>query len=173
MQDHFDVIVVGVGAMGASTCWELARRGVRVLGLEQFDIPNTRGSSHGFSRMIRMAYYEHPDYVPLLRRAYELWRELERASVQSLLHVPGGIYLGPPDGGLIAGSLRSARQHGLEHELLDRAALAQRSPHFNVPEDSVGLPEPMAGWLPPERVVAAFQNEAMKAGPELHGHEPV
>ena len=112
---------------------------MRVLGLEQFDIPNTRGSSHGFSRMIRMAYYEHPDYVPLLRRAYELWRELERASGQSLLHVTGGIYLGPPDGGLISGSLRSAREHGLEHELLDRAALARRYPQFHVPDDWVGF----------------------------------
>src|SRR5438067_12854062 len=111
--NSYDVIVVGVGAMGASTCWHLARRGVRVLGLEQFDIPNARGSSHGFSRMIRMAYYEHPDYVPLLRRAYELWHELEEASGQKLLHLTGGLYLGPPDGGLVAGSLRAARQHGL------------------------------------------------------------
>jgi sarcosine oxidase len=173
MSQRFDVIVVGVGAMGSSACWQLARRGARVLGLEQFDIPNTRGSSHGFSRMIRMAYYEHPDYVPLLRRAYELWRELERASGQSLLHVTGGIYLGPPEGGLISGSLRSAREHGLEHELLDRAALARRYPQFHVPDDWVGLHETMAGWLPPERVVAAFTNEAMKAGSELHGHEPV
>src|SRR3954451_2592027 len=78
--NHFDVIVIGVGAMGASACWHLARRGVRVLGLDAFDIPNTRGSSHGFSRMIRMAYYAHADYVPLLRRAYELWDELERDS---------------------------------------------------------------------------------------------
>src|SRR5438552_4336630 len=77
MSDKFDVIVIGVGAMGSATCWELARRGARVLGLDRFDIPNPRGSSHGLSRMIRLAYYEHPDYVPLLRRAYELWRELE------------------------------------------------------------------------------------------------
>src|SRR3954447_11813995 len=118
--NEFDVIVVGVGAMGASTCWHLARRGVRVLGLDAFDIPNARGSSHGFSRMIRMAYYEHPDYVPLLHRAYELWHELEESSGQKLLHVTGGLYLGPPDGGLVAGSLQAARQHGLEHELLDR-----------------------------------------------------
>ncbi|MDB5291121.1 MAG: N-methyl-L-tryptophan oxidase, partial [Phycisphaerales bacterium] len=81
----YDVIVIGVGAMGASTCYELARRGIRVLGLEQFDIPHALGSSTGFSRMIRMAYYEHPDYVPLLRRAYERWDELEQASGQKLL----------------------------------------------------------------------------------------
>src|SRR3989440_1640077 len=104
MQDRFDVIVVGVGAMGASTCWELARRGVRVLGLEQFDIPHTRGSSHGFSRMIRMAYYEHPDYVPLLRRAYELWHELERESGTDLLHLTRGPYIRPPAGRPVPGS---------------------------------------------------------------------
>src|SRR5439155_22036529 len=89
MSQRYDVIVVGVGAMGSSACWQLARRGLRVLGLEQFDIPNTRGSSHGFSRMIRMAYYEHPDYVPLLRRAYELWGEIERESGEKLLHITG------------------------------------------------------------------------------------
>src|SRR5881394_3027079 len=111
MSQTFDVIIVGVGAMGSAACWNLARRGVRVLGLEQFDIPHTRGSSHGFSRMIRMAYYEHPDYVPLLRRAYELWSELERAFGGTLLHRTGGLYLGPPSGGLINGSLRSAREH--------------------------------------------------------------
>src|ERR1700685_152090 len=101
MQD-FDVIVVGVGAMGASTCWELARRKVRVLGLDQFDIPNARGSSHGFSRMIRMAYYEHPDYVPLLRRAYERWEMLEAAAGQKILHVVGGLYMGRSDSEVIS-----------------------------------------------------------------------
>src|SRR3954470_9917317 len=113
--NEFDVIVIGVGAMGASACWHLARRGVRGLGLDAFDIPNTRGSSHGFSRMIRMAYYEHPDYVPLLRRAYQLWDELERESggarAGKLLHRTGGLYIGPGDGSLVVGSLESARRH--------------------------------------------------------------
>ena len=97
MPQDYDVIVVGVGAMGASTCYELARRGRRVLGLEQFDIPHGLGSSTGFSRMIRLAYYEHPDYVPLLRRAYELWHELEARSNQKLRHLTGGLYMGAPD----------------------------------------------------------------------------
>src|SRR5947207_12101696 len=112
MQDRFDVIVVGVGAMGASTCWELARRGVRVLGLEQFDIPNTRGSSHGFSRMIRTAYYEHPDYVPLLKRSYELWRELEQQTSAHVLHITGGLYIGAAESELIRGLQTAAEQHG-------------------------------------------------------------
>src|SRR4051812_5240584 len=101
MTDRYDVIVVGVGAMGAARCYQLARRGVRVLGLEQFAIPHALGSSHGASRMIRMAYYEHPDYVPLLRRAYVLWHELESETEQTLLHLTGGLYLGPRDGPLV------------------------------------------------------------------------
>ena len=169
----YDVIVVGVGAMGSSACYHLARRGVRVLGLERFDIPHARGSSHGSSRMIRTAYYEHPDYVPLLRRAYELWRELEAATGQELLHVTGGLYLGPPDGGLVGGSLQAARLHGLEHELLDRPAVARWFPQFHVPHDWVGFYETQAGWLPPEKVVAAYAGAALAAGAELHGHEPV
>src|SRR5439155_4440450 len=76
MDERFDVIVVGVGGMGSAACYHLARRGVRVLGLEQFDIPHNKGSSHGFTRMIRSAYYEHPDYVPLVQRAFDLWKQL-------------------------------------------------------------------------------------------------
>ena len=92
--NRYDVIVVGIGAKGSSTCYELARRGVRVLGIEQFDIPHTLGSYHGFSRMIRLAYHEHPDYVPLLKRAYERWDEFEKVSGEKLLYVTGGIYMG-------------------------------------------------------------------------------
>src|SRR5205085_1455563 len=141
MAESFDVIVVGVGAMGAATCFELARRGVRVLGLERFDIPHSLGSSHGFSRMIRLAYYEHPDYVPLLRRAYHKWDELEKLSGEEILHITGGLYIGHADGELVSGSLRSARDHGIEHELLDRADLMYRYPQFVVPEDHVALLE--------------------------------
>lgn len=171
--ESFDVIVVGVGAMGASACWELARRGVRVLGIEQFDIPNTRGSSHGFSRMIRMAYYEHPDYVPLLKRAYERWEMLEAASRQKILHVVGGLYMGRPDSEVIAGSLQAARQHGLPHEQLDRAAIQSRYPQFTLPADYVGLFEPQAGFLLPELAIASFVNQALLLGAEIHGNERV
>src|SRR3954452_2633046 len=109
MAEGFEVIVVGVGAMGAAACWQLARRGVRVLGLEQFDIPHTRGSSHGYSRMIRTAYYEHHNYVPLLQRAFKLWKQLEDESLLKILHVTGGLYLGKPEGEIVAGSLASSR----------------------------------------------------------------
>src|SRR5579864_298322 len=173
MSELFDVIVIGVGAMGASACHHLARRGVRVLGIEQFDIPHALGSSHGSSRMIRLAYYEHPDYVPLLLRAYELWDELEAISGQKLLHLTGGLYIGPPNGPTVAGSLQSARQHGLPHELLDRDELRRRFPQFRVPDDWVALHEPRAGFLMPERVISAYAEAAIRAGALLHGREPV
>src|SRR5207247_3764865 len=95
---EYDVIVVGVGAMGSAACYQLASRGVRVLGIEQFGIPHDKGSSAGHSRMIRSAYYEHPDYVPLIRRAFELWHRLEHESGEKLLHRTGGIYMGKLDG---------------------------------------------------------------------------
>jgi sarcosine oxidase len=171
--NRFDLIVVGVGAMGSSACFELARRGVRVLGLERFYIPHALGSSHGQSRMIRMAYYEHPDYVPLLRHAYERWHELEQISGQKLLYLTGGVYAGPETGDLVAGSLRSAREHGLPFELLDHAELARRYPQFQVPENWVAVHEPNAGFLLPERVIAAFAAAALRAGAELHGRERV
>src|SRR3954454_19256504 len=154
MRNSYDVIVVGVGAMGASACFELARRGVRVLGLERFDIPHARGSSHGFSRMIRMAYYEHPDYVPLFRRAYERWEALEKATGQKLLYITGGLYMGRRDSEIIAGSLGAAQQHQLAHELIEHADLKTRYAQFELPADHVGLFEPRAGFLTPERVIA-------------------
>src|SRR5579859_1154107 len=86
----YDVIVVGLGGMGSAAAYHLARRGVRVLGLERFTPAHTRGSSHGYSRIIRQAYFEDPAYVPLLLRAYELWREIEQASGRSLLTITGG-----------------------------------------------------------------------------------
>src|SRR5918999_3594024 len=91
VSNRYDVIVIGIGAMGSAACYHLARRGRRVLGLERFDIPHTMGSSHGLTRIIRLAYYEHPSYVPLLRRAYELWRELENGFRERLLHLTGSI----------------------------------------------------------------------------------
>src|SRR5206468_7010144 len=114
------------------------------------------GSSTGFSRMIRLAYYEHADYVPLLRRAYELWHALEAESGQKLLHLTGGLYLGAPDEELIAGSLQAARQHGLPHEVFDTAELRHRFPQFQVPEHWQAMLEPNAGFLLPEKVIAAY-----------------
>ncbi len=163
----YDVIVIGIGAMGSAACHRLARRGARVLGLEQFDIPNELGSSSGVTRMIRLAYYEHPDYVPLLRRAYELWGELEAETGQKLLYLTGGLYLGPPGGELVTGSLEAARLHKLEHELLDRDELRRRFPQYHTPDDWLGLFENRAGFLMPQRAIAAHAQVALHHGADL------
>lgn len=170
---NFEVIVLGVGAMGAATCWHLARRGVRVLGLEQNGVSNGLGSSHGYSRAIRLAYFEHPDYVPLLMRAWALWQELEGLSGQTLLYQTGCLYLGPPDSELIRGSLHSAQSHGLPHQALSRQAIADRFGPFCVPDDFIGLFETLGGTLRPELSIAAMALEAMKQGAVIHGQTTV
>jgi sarcosine oxidase len=167
------VIVVGVGAMGAAACDQLARRGVRVLGLEQFGLVHALGSSHGHTRMIRLAYYEHPDYVPLLRRAYALWDELEARTGERVLFRTGGIYMGPPDGEVVSGALSAARRHGLAHEALTHGELAERHPLFTLPEQFTGVWEPEAGFLLCEKAVGLFARLAMEGGATIHGHERV
>jgi sarcosine oxidase len=169
----FDVIVVGIGAMGAAACWQLAQRGVKVLGLEQFGIAHRLGSSGGISRMIRLAYYEHPDYVPLLRRAYELWEELEAASGQRVLFKTGGVYMGREDGEVAGGALAAARIHHLVHERLTRTELAERWPMFRLPDDFIGVWEPQAGFVLSEKSIALNAKLAMEAGAEIHAHETV
>lgn len=169
----FDVIVVGAGTMGAATCYELARRGVRVLGLERFDIPHSRGAHHGFSRLIRLAYFEHPDYVTLLARAYDNWERLERDTGEPTVFLTGGLYLGREDSELVAGSLRAARAYDLPHEMLDHAAVRQRFGQFHVPADMVGFFEMKAGFVSPARAMRGYVDQALRHGAELHGHEPV
>jgi sarcosine oxidase len=173
MANTYDVIVVGVGAMGAAACWHLARRGVRVLGIEQFGIVHAMGSSHGHTRMIRMAYYEHPDYVPLLRRAYALWDELEAQSGEKVLYRTGGIYMGPPEGEVIAGTTGAARLHGLAHEVLSHAELRRRFGQFVLPEHFLGVWEPQAGFLLCEKAIGIFARLALEAGATLHGNQCV
>lgn len=168
-----DAIVVGLGADGSAAAARLAERGARVLGLDAFSRGHTNGSSGGRTRVIRLAYYEHPDYVPLLKRAWELWRDLERATGEELLRQTGGIYVGPRDGELVAGSLRSAREHSLEHELLDPAALRARLPLFRFDPDWWGLAEATAGYLLPDRAIAAHLTLAERHGAELRFDERV
>src|SRR3954447_12820557 len=110
---HYDFVVCGLGVMGCAALYELARRGQRVLGIERFTPGHDRGSSHGSTRIIRLSYFEHPSYVPLVRRAYAQWLELEQASGQRLLYVTGVAEMGPHDGTLVTGTLAAARQHEL------------------------------------------------------------
>src|SRR5688500_1778405 len=172
-EQSYDVVVAGLGAMGSAAAYHLASRGVRVLGLDAHAAGHARGSSHGETRIIRLSYAEHPDYVPLLRRAYTLWRDLERGAGTQLLHLTGGLYLGPPGSELVAGALRSARQHSLEHRLLDPGELRARFPQFHVPDDTTALHESDAGFLLPERCIAAHLRLATARGAELRHEEPL
>ncbi len=131
--NSFDVIVVGLGGMGSAAAAHTAARGQRVLGLEQFQPGHTQGSSHGRSRVIRLAYFEDPAYVPLLRRAYELWRRLESDTGRRLLQMTGGLMIGAPDSEVVSGSLRSAREHHLDHELLDARRAPSPLPSVHAP----------------------------------------
>ena len=162
-----EVIVVGLGSMGAAAAYQLARRGVRVLGVDRFAPPHPQGAHTGGSRIIRMAYAEGASYVPLLRRAYELWREVERAAEIDLLRPSGGLMLGRPESSTVSGALATALAHGLDHELLDAAQIRRRFPVFAPADEEVGVYEEVAGILRPEAAVTALLDLAAGAGAEL------
>ena len=169
----FDAIILGVGGMGSAAAFELARRGRRVLALEQFALGHDRGSSHGHTRIIRKAYYEHPDYVPLVLRAWDRWRDLERRQGRTLLTEHPCLSIGRPDGELIAGVRQSAEQHRLPVESLDAAALRHRFPAFRFSDEYVGLLEHSAGFLCVDDCVRAYAEEAVKLGAVVRYNEPV
>jgi sarcosine oxidase len=170
---HFEVVVCGLGATGSAALYQLAGRGVRVLGLEQFRPGHDRGSSHGETRVIRLGYFEHPSYVPLVRSAYAGWRSIEAAAGRQLLHVTGIVEIGPPDGVLVAGTLASSRLHGLPHKLLAAAELMRRFPAFRVPPEYVGVVQPDGGFLRTEPAVEAMVDLAQASGAEIRLGETV
>jgi sarcosine oxidase len=168
-----DVIVAGLGAMGSATVMALARRGVRVLGLDARRPPHDRGSSHGESRVIRAAYFEHPLYVPLARDAFARWRELESRSGRRLLLETGVLAVGAPSSEIVTGTLRSAREHGVAHESLQRAEVTRRWPAIVPAEDAVGVLEPGGGVVLPEACIETFLAEAAAAGADLRFDQPM
>jgi sarcosine oxidase len=169
----FDVAIIGLGVMGSAALAALARRGERVVGFDRFAPGHDRGSSHGTTRVIRLGYFEHPSYVPLVRAAYPLWRELEARSRQALLTITGIVEIGAPVSDLIAGTLRSSRLHGLAHEILDAPRLMERFPAFQVPDDFVGVFQPDGGFVRAEPTVVALQELARHSGAELRMEERV
>lgn len=173
MTETFDVIVIGVGGMGSAAVYELARKGQKVLGLEQFDIPHDRGSSHGFTRIIRLAYYEHPSYVPLLRRSYELWRQLESHVGEPLLYITGAIDAGPEGGGLFEGSLLSCQEHDLPHEVMTGPELGKRYPGYRLPASIHVLLQTDGGFLRSEPCIVSFVEAAHALGADIRAREPV
>lgn len=168
-----DAIVVGLGAMGSSTLSHLAQRGHRVLGIEQFLPGHSQGSSHGDSRIIRELYFEHPLYVPLVQRAYDLWRELEDCTGRSLITITGGLMIGPLDGMVVSGTIRSATTHNLPYEILEPAEVHARYPAFRLADGLVAVLDPRCGFLDPEACNAAHIDAARQAGAEVHFEERV
>ena len=161
---RFDRIVVGVGGVGGAVCYHLACRGANVLGLERHSLVHDRGSSHGETRIIRRAYFEHPDYVPLLDRAYVLWDELQAETGEALFERTGLLEVGPPDGVVIPGILASVNSHSLSVEEMTSSEVAERFPGFVVPAEYVSLFESDAGFLHVERCVAAYASLAAARG---------
>ncbi|HEU5207861.1 MAG TPA: N-methyl-L-tryptophan oxidase [Longimicrobiales bacterium] len=166
-----DVLVLGLGAAGSAAAWQCAARGARVIGIDRWAPPHDRGSSFGRTRIIREAYYEHPLYVPFLRRSLDLWRALETESGRTLLVTTGGAMIGPPDGELVAGALSSAREHGIAHELLDAPSFESRFPGYQLQPDWVALVENRAGLLLPEACIESFHACARARGAELRTDE--
>ena len=172
MSARYDVIVLGVGGMGSAAAFELARRGRKVLGLEQFSLAHDRGSSHGQTRIIRSAYYEHPNYVPLVRRAFERWYDLEQRTGRHLLTDCDCLGFGTETGEVIAGVRASADRHGLSVENLSASELRRRFPQFRFGDDHVGVLEHEAGFLYVEECVRAHIYAARSLGAEIHAEEP-
>jgi sarcosine oxidase len=170
---HYDAIVVGVGGMGSAAVFELARRGLRVLGLERHDIPHDRGSSHGVNRIIRLAYWEHPAYVPLLRRAYELWRALETGRGEQLLYITGSIDAGRADSKTVVGSLKSCKIHALPHELLDAPELKRRFPGYRLAPDMMAVLQPEGGFVLCECAIVNYVEAARELGADVRAREAV
>lgn len=170
---NFDVGIIGLGAMGSASAHALARRGARVVGFDQFCPPHSAGSSHGHTRIIREAYYEHPLYVPLVQRCYDLWRKLERETGDTLLAQTGGVMVGPESGALVKGALASVTAHNIPHDLLDAAAVAERFPAYRPHADWVAVFEHRAGMLFPERCVRALLSGAQTCGADIHLEESV
>lgn len=168
----FDVIVLGVGSMGSAACYHLAKRGSKVLGLDQFEIPHNQGSHHGKSRMIRKAYYENPDYVPLLHRAYELWDELQIKAKEPVINRTGAVYFGRPEDSIVSGSLESAKQHHLPHRSLNTSEIQEDFPSFSLPDSFVGLFEPDGGYVRPEEGIVEHAWQASGAGAKILTNTP-
>jgi sarcosine oxidase len=169
--DRFDAIVIGLGAHGSAAALALVRRGLRVLAIEAGERGHGLGSSGGHSRMIRRAYFEDPGYLPLLAAAWEGWDRLAEAAGEQFVELTGGLYAGPADGDVFRGSVASARDQGIAHEVLDAAEIRRRWPVFTVGDEMAGLYDPGAGWIRPERAIDAQLRLAEHGGAELRFRE--
>jgi sarcosine oxidase len=172
------IAVIGLGATGSAALYQLARRGIRAIGIEQFAIGHDRGSSHGATRIIRLAHYENAAYVPLMRRAYELWRELEGIAKQKFITTTGIIQIGPADAQIIHGTIAAARRHNLQIEVLNASSTMRRYPAFQLPENFQAVWQPDGGFIEAAKALEATVRIAIesgaqvRAGERVHGIEP-
>src|SRR5579884_595789 len=164
------IAVIGLGAMGSATLWQLAARGIEAIGFEQFQPGHDRGSSHGESRIIRTAYFEGASYVPLVQRAFALWDDLQAQTGEDLLIRTGGLMIGTPGSEVVAGTRASVEAHKLAHELLDAEGVDRRFPQHVLDADEIAVFEGPAGVLRPERAVRAMASRAAVLGASVrHG----
>lgn len=170
---RYDIIVLGLGANGSSALYHLSKTGKKVLGLDRFYPPHREGSSHGGSRIIRQAYFEHPLYVPLVKAAYPLWEEIAAVAGTTLFRKTGGLMLGREEAPVVKGALLSARLHDISYEYLDARAIRSRFPAFRTPTDTVGVLETEAGILLPEEAIRAFLSAAVHNGVAVQTDEEV
>jgi sarcosine oxidase len=170
---NYDVIVLGLGAMGSAAAQHLAQRRRRVLGIDQFTPPHDKGSSHGGSRMIRQAYWESPAYIPLVLRAYELWEQLERDAGQRLLNITGGLILGPANSQLVTRGIAAARHHSINYSVYGPREISERFPAIHPLEGDVAVHEERAGYLFPEQCIRAQLRVAAQHGAKLQLEEKV
>ena len=173
MNQTYDAIVIGLGGMGSAALCALARRGQRVLGIEQFDIGHELGSSGAGIRIYRFAQFLHPAYVPLMRHALQHWSRLERDAGEQLLFRTGGLDMGPPRGEVVTGSKHACALHGLTHEVLSAKEVMRRFPAWSLPSDVEAVFQPDAGYLPADRAVFAHLSVALRLGAEVRARETV
>lgn len=168
MDKGYDAIVIGLGGMGSAALYHLAKRGLKALGIDRYEPPHATGSSHGLTRIIRLAYYEDLSYVPLLRRAYELWAGLEAEYGERVFFQTGSIDMGPADSAVFSGSLQSCIENDFAHDVLDSKALSRRFPGYKMPAETMAVYQPQGGLLAPERCISACLELAKAQGAEIH-----
>ena len=169
----YDAIVIGIGGMGSATVYHLARRGWKVIGLERYGIPHEMGSSHGYSRMIRYTLQEHPNYVPLVHRAYELWHKLEDSCRETLVITTGSVRSGPPNSYFFKKAKEACDAHDISYEILTGHELNKRFPGYQFPDEISSIFQSDGGFLLPERCIVNHVRGAEESGAEIHSHENV
>ncbi len=167
----YDVAVIGVGGMGSAACYHLAKAGKSVVGIDQFSIPNTRGSSHGSTRILRLGLHESAKYVPMVLRAAQLWDDLGAECGQSIFHRSGSLDVSLPEKPIFSGSLNACLRCDIAHEVLDGAELHRRHPALHPEPGMMAVYQPGSGFVIPEMAISAHVNLAIAAGAEIHGHE--